>query len=141
MALSPIGEVPEGEARDEAPAPQGRIVMTKIFVTGLQVDAQIGVYRHEHGRSQPLVVDVELDVPLAGAERLADTVNYETIAKTAREIAQAGHIGLVEAFAERLGRACLNDPRVTRARVRVDKPMALAPRAAGAGVEITIVRS
>ena len=34
----------------------------------------------------------------------------------------------------------LADPRVTRARVRVEKPMALAPRAEAAGVEITAVR-
>jgi 7,8-dihydroneopterin aldolase/epimerase/oxygenase len=122
------------------PAAQGRIVMTKIFVTGLKVEAQIGVYAHEKGRAQPLVVDVELDVPAAGIERLADTVNYETIGNAAREIAASGHIGLVEAFAERLARVCLTDPRVMRARVRVEKPLALAPHATAAGVEITIVR-
>ena len=121
-------------------APQGRVVMTKVFVSGLKVDAQIGVYKHEQGRAQPLVVDVELDVPTAGAERLAETVNYETIATSARRIADEGHIGLVETFAERLARACLADPRVTRARVRVAKPTALAPVADAAGVEVTIVR-
>jgi dihydroneopterin aldolase len=114
--------------------------MTKIFVVGLKIEAEIGVYRHERGRPQPLVVDVELDVPTAGAERLAETVNYETIAETARTVAAQGHIKLVEAFAEQLARACLADERVTRARVRVEKPMALAPQAAGAGVEVTVVR-
>ncbi|WP_395671429.1 dihydroneopterin aldolase [Phenylobacterium sp.] len=114
--------------------------MTKVFVTGIEVDAQIGVYGHEKGRHQPLIVDVELDVPVAGAERLADTLNYETILQAARDVAAEGHIGLVEAYAERLARACLADPRVTRARVRVVKPMALAPHAAGAGVEVTAVR-
>ena len=117
-----------------------RVEMTKVFVSGLQVQAQIGVYRHEIGRVQPLVVDVELDVPTAGAERLADTLNYETILKAAQAVAAEGHIGLVETFAERLARACLDDARVTRARVRVEKPLALAPHAVGAGVEITLVR-
>ncbi len=127
---------------DEAlsPAADARVVMTKVFVTGIEVDAQIGVYGHEKGRHQPLIVDVELDVPVAGAERLADTLNYETILQAARDVAAEGHIGLVEAYAERLARACLADPRVTRARVRVVKPMALAPHAAGAGVEVTAVR-
>lgn len=138
MALSPIQEIPaETQAQ---PVAQGRIVMTKIFVTGLKVDAQIGVYSHEKGKAQPLVVDVELDVPTAGAERLSQTVNYEMVGEAARAIAAEGHIGLVEAFAERLARACLADPRVTRARVRVEKPLALAPHAAAAGVEITVVR-
>ena len=117
-----------------------RTAMTKVFVRGLKVQAEIGVYRHEIGRVQPLLVDVELDVPTAGAERLSETLNYETILEAARAIAGAGHIELVETFAERLGRACLADPRVTRARVRVEKPLALAPDAVAAGVEITLVR-
>jgi 7,8-dihydroneopterin aldolase/epimerase/oxygenase len=121
-------------------APAIRTLMTKVFVTGLKVQAQIGVYRHEIGRVQPLVVDVELDVPTAGAERLSETLNYETILEAARSIASAGHIELVETFAERLARACLADPRVTRARIRVEKPLALAPDAVAAGVEITVAR-
>jgi dihydroneopterin aldolase len=115
--------------------------MTKVFVTGVQVQAGIGVYKHEIGRLQPLIVDVELDVPTAGAERLADTLNYETVLEAARALAAEGHIGLVETFAERLARRCLEDTRVTRARVRVEKPLALAPHATGAGVEITVVRA
>jgi dihydroneopterin aldolase len=117
-----------------------RTAMTTVFVTGLKVQAEIGVYRHEIGRVQPLVVDVELDVPTAGSHRLSETLNYETILSAARDIAGQGHIELVETFAERLARACLADPRVTRARVRVEKPLALAPDAVGAGVEITLVR-
>jgi dihydroneopterin aldolase len=138
-----VSVFPIQEINAETPhqgAPQARIVMTKIFVTGLKVEAEIGVYAHEKGRAQPLVVDVELDVPAAGARRLADTVNYETIVQSAQAIAAEGHIGLVEQFAERLAQACLADPRVTRARVRVEKPLALAPHAAAAGVEITVVR-
>ena len=105
-----------------------RTVMTKVFVTGLKVQAEIGVYKHEIGRVQPLVVDVELDVPTAGADRLSETLNYETILDAARDIAGQGHIELVETFAERLARACLADARVTRARVRVEKPLALPPK-------------
>jgi dihydroneopterin aldolase len=134
-----VSALPASSSDDAAPA--ARVVLTKVFVTGLQIQAEIGVYRHEMGRSQPLVVDVELDVPVAGAERLADTLNYETILTTARQIAAEGHIQLVETFAERLAQACLADPRVTRARVRVEKPLALAPDALGAGVEITMVRA
>ena len=83
-------------------------VASKVFVTGLQVQAQIGVYRHEIGRVQPLIVDVELDVPTNASDRLAE--------------------------------ACLQDARVTRARVRIEKPLALAPHAVGAGVEIVLQR-
>jgi dihydroneopterin aldolase len=131
---------PLSDPADPPPAAPARVVMTKVFVTGLKLQAEIGVYRHERGRAQPLVVDVELDVPTAGAAHLRDTVNYEGVVKAAREVAAQGHIALVETFAERLARACLADERVTRARVRVEKPLALAPDAAGAGVEVTLVR-
>jgi dihydroneopterin aldolase len=117
-----------------------RTAMTKVFVTGLRLQAEIGVYRHEIGKLQPLLVDVELDVPSAGPGRLSDTFNYEAILKAARAIAEEGHIELVETFADRLARACMADPRVTRARVRIEKPLALAPDAVAAGAEIILER-
>ena len=117
-----------------------RTAMTKVFVSGLKVQAEIGVHRHEIGRVQPLIIDVELDVPSAGAGRLSETLNYETILQAARDIAHGGHIELVETFAERLANACLADLRVTRARIRVEKPLALQPDAVAAGVELTVVR-
>ena len=115
-------------------------VASKVFVTGLQVQAQIGVYRHEIGRVQPLIVDVELDVPTNASDRLAETLNYETILAAAQALAAEGHVDLVETFAHRLAEACLRDARVTRARVRIEKPLALAPHAVGAGVEIVLQR-
>ncbi|MDQ2860870.1 MAG: dihydroneopterin aldolase [Pseudomonadota bacterium] len=130
-------------AKNEPVAPRAtapKILVTKVFVRGLAIEAEIGVYAHERGKRQPLIVDVELDVAAAGWRALADTVNYESIAASARAIAAAGHIGLVESFAQRLAEACFAEPRVLRARVRVEKPLALAPHAAAAGVEIVAVR-
>lgn len=131
MTKTPASSAPPGEIR---------MAMTKVFVTGVRLQAEIGVYRHEIGKLQPLSVDVELDVPSAGPGRLSDTFNYEAILKAARAIAEEGHIELVETFADRLARACMADPRVTRARVRVEKPLALAPDAVAAGAEIILER-
>ncbi len=135
MTASPVQDQPV------QPAPTAKVVITKVFVRGLKVEAEVGVYNHERGMTQPLVIDVELDVAAAGARHLADTLNYETIRNDAKALAAEGHIELVEVFAERLAQLCLADPRVTRARVRVEKPHALAPDAAAAGVEITAVRA
>lgn len=136
MSAQPLQNAPNDAARSNL----ARIIVTKVFVRGLKVEAWIGVYDHEHGRQQPLVIDVELDVAASHCEQLGDTVNYETILQAAQAIAAEGHIDLVETFAERLAQACFADSRVTRARVRVEKPLALAPHAAAAGVEITAVR-
>ncbi|HEY2177912.1 MAG TPA: dihydroneopterin aldolase [Caulobacteraceae bacterium] len=119
---------------------RSKVTSTKVFVRGLTVEAEIGVYDHEIGVLQPLVVDIELDVDARGWRHLDDTVNYETIVTHARAIAAGGHIGLVESYARRLAEACIGEPRVGRARVRVEKPRALGPGAATAGVEITAVR-
>ena len=116
-----------------------RAASSRVFVRALRLDVEIGVHAHEHGRLQPLVVDVDLDLPPAPAARLADTVNYEAVVEQARAIAAEGHIMLVETFADRLARALLKDPRVSRVRVRVEKPEAL-PQAAAAGVELVLER-
>ena len=110
-----------------------------VFVRGLTVEAGIGVYDHEHGRLQTLVIDVTLDLGPQGVERLSDTVNYEMVAEAARAIVAEGHIGLVETFAEQLARALMADERVRRVRVNVAKPEALAG-AEAAGCAIVLSR-
>ena len=110
-----------------------------VFVRGLRVEAGIGVHDHEQGRLQTLVIDVTLELTPAPVERLADTINSETVAAAARAITAEGHVGLVETFAERLATACLNDGRVRRCTVRIEKPGAL-DAAAAAGCEVVLAR-
>jgi dihydroneopterin aldolase len=110
-----------------------------VFVRGLELSAEIGLYAHERGRRQPLVVDAVLTVapkPVAG---LGDLVNYEAVAAKARAIVERGHIELVETFAEALAAACLEDPRVLKVEIRVEKPEAV-PGSAAAGVVIVASR-
>lgn len=114
--------------------------LTRVFVRGLALQARIGIHPHEQEADQALIIDVELDLEGGHWRGLGDTVDYTRIADHAEAIAGAGHISLVETFAHRLAAACLNEPKVTRARVRVEKPGALSPRAAGAGVEIVLER-
>jgi 7,8-dihydroneopterin aldolase/epimerase/oxygenase len=108
-------------------------------VRGLHIDARIGVHAHERGRLQPLIIDVELEVEDRRIEGIADTVDYEDVAGWARRTAEVGHVDLVEHYAQRLGQACLDDPRVRSVRVRVEKPEALRG-AQAAGCEATFVR-
>jgi dihydroneopterin aldolase len=117
-----------------------RITRATVFVRALRIDAEIGIYDQEHGRTQPLICDVELLLNAHAFEHIADTINYETIVAKAQAIAAQGHLKLVETFAERLALACLDDPRVSRVKVRVEKPEALAPHAQAAGVELVLER-
>jgi dihydroneopterin aldolase len=111
----------------------------KVFVRGLHVDAEIGVHPHEKGRTQPLTIDIELELAARDIRSIRDTVNYETLAASARALATGGHVDLVETFAQDLARACLADPRTLCARVRIEKPLALKG-AEAAGVEVMLRR-
>ena len=108
----------------------------KVFVRGLRVEAEVGLYPHERGRRQPLILDVELDLAPGEVRRLRDTVDYDRVVNAARRLAAEGHVELVETYAERLAEACLAEPRVIRATVRVQKPDAVPDAAAGAVVTV-----
>lgn len=111
-----------------------RLGMT-VHVRGLEIQAAIGVYDHEKGRLQPLVLDVELDLGAAPVRDLSDTLDYDGVAGIVSGLAASGHIELVETFAERVALACMQDSRVLGVRVCVDKPDAIkAARAAGCTV-------
>jgi dihydroneopterin aldolase len=115
------------------------------FLRDLVLEAAIGVYAHEQGRSQRIRVNVDLGVADDGArgqsrasvgkDDLARVVDYAKVADRVRAIVAAGHVQLVETLAERLAEACLEDPRVRLARVRVEK-LDVLPDGASAGVEV-----
>lgn len=137
----PVPSAPETirrRSRAEPPA-AGRAL---VFLAGLEIMASIGVHPHEHGRTQRVLVDVELDLgslPPPAEDRLAETVDYEAIARGIEAIARGGHVQLVETLAERIAAWCLVDPRVRSARVRIEKPEAL-PNARAAGCEVLRAR-
>lgn len=113
-----------------------------VFVRDLELNAEIGVHRHEHRRSQPVRINIDLTVaegPAPVDDRLENVVNYETIVQGVKTIVAAGHIKLVETLAERVAGLCLSDARVEAARVRIEK-LDVLPEAASVGVEIERVR-
>jgi dihydroneopterin aldolase len=111
-----------------------------VFLHDLLLDAAIGVYAQEHGRTQRIRLNVDLGVTddgraPVGADDLARVVDYAVVLAQVRRIVDAGHVRLVETLAERLAEACLKDSRVQVARVRVEK-LDVLPDGASAGVEV-----
>lgn len=94
-----------------------------VFLRDMLLMASIGVYAHEQKSAQRVRVNVDLAVTDdgAGGDKLDRVVDYERVAKAVRAIVAAGHIKLVETLAERIAAVCLEDVRVLRARVRVEK--------------------
>lgn len=107
-----------------------------VFVRDLLLEAHIGVYTHEHGRTQPIRINIDLTVnEAAHGDKLANVVCYETVVNEVKALVAQGHLNLVETLAERISTQCLADPRVIVARIRVEK-LAAIPEAGSVGVEI-----
>ena len=112
-----------------------------VFIRNLELPAQIGVWRHEHGKEQPIRINVDLAVEdlIDLGDDLAKVVDYGVIETRIRELIAEGHVRLIETLAERIAAACFADARVKTARVRVEKLHALS-NAESAGVEIELTR-
>jgi dihydroneopterin aldolase len=116
------------------------LAIRHVFVRDLRLEADIGVYQHEKGRTQPIRINVDLTVSEAAhGDHLANVVCYESVVNRIKAIVAAGHLNLVETLAERIAAACLEDGRVSRARIRIEK-LAAIPEAASVGVEIERAR-
>jgi dihydroneopterin aldolase len=112
-----------------------------VFIRNLELPAQIGVWRHEHGKEQPIRINVDLAVEdlIDLGDDLAKVVDYGVIETKIRDMIAEGHVRLIETLAERIAAACFQDNRVKTARVRVEKLHALS-NAESAGVEIERTR-
>lgn len=114
-----------------------------VFVRDLMVSACIGIYDHEKLGNQAVRINIDLTVREGDADiadRFENVVCYEDVVKKTESIVGSGHTNLVETMAEEIAAACLEDPRVFVARVRVEKLEAIA-NAASVGVEIERTRS
>ncbi|HOS43745.1 MAG TPA: dihydroneopterin aldolase [Armatimonadota bacterium] len=113
--------------------------MDRIFITDLLLRGTLGLSDEERREPQDVLINVSLwtDLRPAGAsDRIEDSVDYRALKKRIIALVDASAYHLVEALAERIAALCLDDPRVRRARVRVEKPGALR-FARSVGVEIT----
>ena len=108
-----------------------------VFIRNLELNAQIGVYRQEEGRTQPVRINVDLatDEVADAQDMLENVVDYHVIEKRIRAIIAEGHVRLAETLAERIAVACFEDARVRTVRVRVEKLEALT-HAESVGIEI-----
>lgn len=110
----------------------------RVFIRDFEIMASIGVYEVEHRYEQRIIVSIDLDTidSYDGvSERLADVVDYSIVCRRIEAIAHAGHTKLIETLAERFAAACLEDPRILAARVRIEKPD-IMPNCRAVGIEI-----
>ncbi len=107
-----------------------------VRVEKLRLDAMVGVYASEHGRTQPITVSLEAEVSseaVAPGADLGHAVNYAALAETVRQVVAARHHELLEDLVQEIANTLFRDARITRLKLEVDKLTALED-AASVGV-------
>lgn len=113
-----------------------------IQITDLLLRTIIGINEEERRKRQDVLINITLyaDTRAAGqSDDIDDAVNYRTLTKQVINMVEASSFFLVEKLAAEIAAICLADPRVERARVRVEKPGALR-FARSVGIEIERAR-
>lgn len=111
----------------------------KIYIRDLALRCIIGVYPEERREKQDVVINIVLECDHSAAAKsddLADAVDYKGIKKDVIQLVEASRFNLIEKLADRIADTCLQNPRVQRATVTVDKPAALR-FARSVAVEVT----
>ncbi len=115
----------------------------RIDLTGIEVFAFHGVFGEERAQGQPFVVDVSLELDLAGAgssDDLDDTVDYGDLAQRIHDVVAGERWNLIERVAQRVADTVLAEPNVSIVTVTVHKPQAPVPVKVG-DVSATITRA
>lgn len=102
--------------------------MDKIFIKDLVARGIIGVNDPEREKPQEILINIIMyaDTRQAGkSDNFEESVNYRTIAKRAITHAETANRYTVEALASDIAQICLEDARIEKVCVRVEKPGAV----------------
>lgn len=116
--------------------------MDKIFIKDLKVRGILGIRDWERVTPREIVINVTIYTDTRQAARtdnIADCVSYSDVARKIRTHAESAARMTVEALANDIAELCLQEPKVRKVVVRVDKPGAV-PETASVGVEIERAR-
>ena len=113
--------------------------MDKIFLTGLKVEATIGVFEWERQIRQTLCIDLEIATDAGAAARhdkLDDAVDYKNVAKYIQDFVSASEYQLIETLAHNLAEALAREFNIKWLRLCLNKAGAIRG-ASGVGISIT----
>ncbi|MFP4057026.1 MAG: dihydroneopterin aldolase [Candidatus Brocadiia bacterium] len=100
----------------------------RIHIRDLLLRCIVGVNAEERREKQDVVVNATLEADLrqpCRSDDLAHTLDYKAVTKQIIATVESSSCFLLEHLAQRIADACLQEPRVRRVRVAVDKPAAL----------------
>lgn len=116
--------------------------MDKVIIQDLKVRGILGIHDWERVTPREIVISLTLYTDTRRAARtddIADCVDYSALAKKIRSHAECAARMTVEALANDIAELCLQESKVRKVMVRVDKPGAVT-EAASVGVEVERAR-
>lgn len=114
-----------------------------IFLNDFMIDANIGVYKHDKIKSQPLRINIIAKVKnpkKINDDKLYSVVCYNQISKKIKKIIKSGHTILLEKLAEKIFQECFKNKRIQTMKIRLEKLDAIQ-EAESAGIEVERSRS
>jgi dihydroneopterin aldolase len=99
------------------------VTIIHLFLTGIVCEGRHGANPGEKDAPQPFVVDLDLEVDVAG-DGIDDTADYRKITGAAREAVATTSFDLLESIADAVAWAVHRMDHVTRVTAVVHKPNA-----------------
>ncbi len=117
-------------------------MMDKIFITNLRVRGILGIHDWERNTPREIVINAIMFTDthsVAQSDDISDCVNYSDMAKKLRAHAESAARMTVESLANDLAAICMQEPKVIKVILRVDKPGAV-PESDSVAVEVERTR-
>jgi FolB domain-containing protein len=112
--------------------------LDKLHIRDLMLRCIIGLNDWEREKKQDVLINITLYADLTTAcqsDRIEDTVDYKAIKQKVVDMVESSSYMLVERLAQEIADICLENPKVQRVKVMIDKTGALR-FARSVGVEI-----
>lgn len=115
----------------------------KYFLRNCHIQTAIGIYAHEKGKKQEVVLNLEVlvskeDIPKEESP-LTSGFNYDVLFKSVQLALRDEHIHLQETLVQRIQQNLLEIPEIIAMRIRSEK-VQVYPSVEGAGIECTYVK-
>jgi len=104
--------------------------MDTVYIQGLKTEAIIGIYDWEREQKQPLIFDIDMDLPVskaASTDNIDDTVNYKQVSDELIQLVDESRHELLESLCEAICQHILSHHKAVQViRLVVSKPKAVA---------------
>lgn len=110
----------------------------KIFIKDLLMPVTIGHVAPERHAPQTIRINIAVWADISDSlksQSLDDTIDYVAIQKRVMDLAATSEYVLLESFADDILTACLENPRASKAWVRIEKPHKF-PESESVGLEV-----